>query len=115
MDKKTKIDEFIRSGGRRELSLEEADQAVGGLFTLVDKDHCKVNGQIMTGKKSTEIMMASSEIFGVDAAVSSLKAITDGHWNPDEDALPEDTGNTAASMRSIMERFWSAQKVGTRL
>ena len=83
MDKEmmAKVNDFMKANGRRELSMDELDQVVGGSFQY---DHstgmCVVNGGApVTAEAFTDMIFALASNFGFGIALDTLRDITG--WN----------------------------------
>ncbi len=72
-----KINEVLKSNGKRELNMEEADQVTGGEFRMLDSEHCRVNdGRVMTCAEFNDMIFIICEIYGANTAIDTLFKLT---------------------------------------
>ena len=71
MDKEmqAKVEEFVKSYGRRELSMEELEQVSGGTDVLV-------NGTVMSEGEVYDLAMSVVDAFGYDVAADAFCTMT---------------------------------------
>ena len=63
---KAKVDEFLKTNGRRELSMDEMDKVVGGYVPKTDEER----GQLI------DLAYAMTDSYGFDVALEAFMEIT---------------------------------------
>lgn len=99
------IDSFLKENSKHELNIEELDQVVGGAFNMVDKDHCNVNGQIMTVEEFEQSIYGICKEHGINVAKNILYSTT-GYWGFPTGGKANDM-TELQQMQDIMNQFWT--------
>lgn len=102
MDKEmmAKVEEFVKEYGKRELSMEDLDQVVGGTIQGI----YDISGNYHTTKEIINLASSMEETFGFDIAGEMI--CTMFKLNPDE-AKRLKSGSDSSKMAQLLnELFW---------
>ncbi len=115
MDKEmmAKVNEVLKTNGKRELSMDELDKVVGGSFSYSGGDTCVLNGQTMTIGFFNSLFINMAENWDYRTARDVLRDATGFTCTEMRDQYVwGDDKSDGERMYIVLDRFWRVYRDG---
>ena len=112
MDKEMmdKINEVLKANGKRELTMEEADQVAGGTVEYNPATGMGViDGQEVDVAAFNKYFMDAAKVFGIESAISGFQSVTG--WSCSDmgsDCTGLKGAEASSKMGAILNQFWAS-------